>query len=113
MINFKTIESMVAYCLMEWPETRNSDDALFARIAELKGVSDMPLAVFFLHRQKLKFPALETIRRTRQKLQERDPITFGADEETRAIRDEAEREYRKWATDLIDELDEVLNIRSE
>lgn len=83
-------------------EARCSDNILYLRVLERIGkdsginVHAMSVTALFVNMNKLPFPAFETVRRTRQKLQEVHP-ELRAVEEVEAHRMVLEEEYRDYA----------------
>lgn len=85
------------------PQARNSDNYLYYTVCKIIGrrngidVDSMPMPRFFLHLKDFGFPAFETVRRTRQKLQAECP-ELAADatvEAGRMLNEEAFREYAR------------------
>lgn len=100
-VSIAPTSKMVQAILECEPHTRNSDDALFLRVvetaAEQKGISLD--GVTFREYYKLlsgNFPRHETVRRTRQKAQEKNPA-LRACEKVEEYRAENEKEYRAFA----------------
>lgn len=83
-------------------EARCSDNILYLRVLQSIGksrgidVSTMSVPTLFTSMRKLSFPAFETVRRTRQKLQEVHP-ELRADGQVEAYRTVLEDEYRDYA----------------
>lgn len=85
------------------PQARNSDNYLYYTVCKIIGrrngidVDSMPMPRFFLHLKDFGFPAFETVRRTRQKIQAECP-ELAADatvEAGRMLNEEAFREYAR------------------
>lgn len=98
---FNNTKNLVHRILVEEPRTRNSDDLLYLsvirHISAVNGVNLNDLKVIdFLSNQPIKaqFPAFETVRRTRQKMQEKYP-SLQATEGVRAARRLKEIEMRE------------------
>ncbi len=83
-------------------EARCSDNILYLRVLERIGndnginVHAMSVTALFGNMNRLPFPAFETVRRTRQKLQETHP-ELRADGQVEAYRAVLEDEYRDYA----------------
>jgi len=65
--DFKTAEQLVAFCLKNFPETRNNDRTLMLKVWELQGFRLPKKLINFFYR----ILSPESIRRTRQKIQAR------------------------------------------
>ena len=82
--------------------TRNSDSLLYLRvinrIANEKGIDleNMTVPYFLLHMTEIPVPPFESVRRTRQKLQQEFP-ELSANEKIEAYRKAKEAEYREFA----------------
>lgn len=106
MTNLKTNVGLVKAILEEDKKARNSDSYLYLKvlnhIALQKGmdVSGMTVSGFLMNMSDLGFPGFESIRRTRQKVQERFP-ELAADKRVRKYRLENEEEYRAFAKERI------------
>lgn len=81
----------VAHLLQTEPATRNSDALMFIRIAEKTLHRPLPELREVLTDRRL--PQFETVRRTRQKLQEEHP-ELGSDARIRKAREENETIFR-------------------
>ena len=91
----KTIENEVKKVLEKYPETRNSDMALFAKIAELRGYGGVPIQC--LNRYKsFDIPNYDTVGRARRKLQSKYQ-NLRAVKEVEDARAERELEFREYA----------------
>lgn len=92
----KKTKNMVEKILAEYPEARDDDFVLIAlvydRNYDIKGKSFFEI---MMNHKAFGLPSLESIRRTRQKLQEDMPLVYGASGEARQIRAEEEKRYRK------------------
>ncbi len=81
-----TAKELVRVLLTNEPKTRNSDNYLYLRVLQTVGqekgidINNMSVARFFHCLNNYGFPAFETVRRTRQKLQEHNPELAGSDE---------------------------------
>lgn len=93
---------MVKAALTKVPNCRNSDSFLYLcvlfHIANKKGIDLHQISVpeFLHHSKDYGFPGFETVRRTRQKLQQHHP-ELSACETVDRYRAENEVEYRKYA----------------
>lgn len=67
----KTTTDKVLHALREYPETRNSDDLLYYRVC--KSIDEVSVNASFaqimINRKNYGFPAFESVRRSRQKIQ--------------------------------------------
>lgn len=101
-MGIKTTSDLVHEILKTEPECRNSDNILYLRVLQTIGkqngidVNTMSVPTLFVNMAAMKFPAFETVRRTRQKIQEcneelRPVATVGA------YRTVLEEEYRDYA----------------
>lgn len=99
----KTTQGIVLEVLKEQPMARSSDNYLCYLVYKVVGkkngidIDSMSMPTFFLHMKEFKFPATETIRRTRQKLQAEHPelAAEGNVEAQRTLNEEAFREYAR------------------
>lgn len=95
----KTTTDLVKDILANIPETRNSDDFLYYKVCERINpiLINLPFWKVILNRKKYNFPAFESVRRTRQKLQAEYPEFSGNDdvEGHRKVNEEVFREYAK------------------
>ena len=98
----KTISGLVKDILTNYPQTRNSDSLLYLKVLQrIAGVNDIHLdnitiPTFLLGLSKSPFPCFESVRRSRQKLQEKNP-ELSASEEVQECRHENEKVYRKFS----------------
>ena len=103
MNELRNTTDLVKEALKSNPKARNSDNYLYYLICKAKlaaadmDVSKVSLKDGLLRRNEWGLPAFETVRRTRQKIQQHNPELAGtADVEAhRAIREEAFREYAR------------------
>lgn len=106
MNNLKTVSGLVKQILEEDCLSRNSDNQLYLNVlkfyAERKGISlsSMSVPLFLQEIEKKTFPCFETVRRSRQKVQETYP-ELGASEKIRSLRSKNEKCYREFATSKI------------
>lgn len=110
MDDLKTTAGLVKDILEKEPKARNSDNYLYLRVLQIIGkrngidIDNMSVIRFFLELKKLGFPAFESVRRTRQKLQHDIPELVGNDtvEGQRALNEGIYREYARggaeWRT---------------
>ncbi len=102
MLNFKTVTELVRYILITDPQSRNSDSRLYLKvishIAEQKGINLHGLSVpeFLENSSKMGFVCFETVRRSRQKLQQHYPV-LASSEPVKGFRTANEAEYRAFA----------------
>lgn len=97
----KTCTGLVKYILTNDLRTRNSDSFLYLRvlehIAKAKDINLQSITVpTFLTTMQADFPGFETVRRTRQKMQQSFP-ELSASETTEENRAEAEVVFRDFA----------------
>lgn len=105
MNEIKNTAKLVKKALINHPEARNSDNYLYYVIchdllAEIGlNIDKISLSQSLLYRKEYNLPPFETVRRTRQKVQEHHPELCGTDEveEARSYNEDAFREYAKGA----------------
>jgi hypothetical protein len=96
--------NLVKEILTETPATRNSDSLLYLKVIErIAAQSDQPIDLtqltvpyFLCNIKKLNFPYFETVRRTRQKVQEQHP-ELKSSAEVERVKAEKEKVYRAYA----------------
>ena len=99
----KTTTDLVKGILKRCPEARNSDNILYYYVCGLIGkengidIERMSMPTFFLNLKRYGFPAFESVRRTRQKIQAEYPELSGNDrvEGQRKLNEEAFRDYAR------------------
>jgi hypothetical protein len=99
------VTNLVKYILVEEPQTRNSDSLLYLKVinhfAKEKGIdlSELTVEYFLTALNVLGFPGAETVRRTRQKIQQEYPYlkANATVEQFRADNEEAFKNYAKGA----------------
>ena len=98
MDNLKNATDIVKEILKENPDARNDDDYLYLKVCErIDGVSiSLPFWRVILNRKKYNYPAFETVRRTRQKIQQHHPELSGCSE-VEAFRTVNEEKFRNYA----------------
>lgn len=102
MDDLKTTTKIVKHILNTDPHTRNSDSFLYLKVLEY--IADqhnllfpaMTVQYFLTNLSDLPFPAFETVRRTRQKLQAEYP-ELSANASVKAMRAEKEKEFLQYA----------------
>ena len=98
----KPTSDLVHEILKAEPECRNSDNILYLRILQIIGkqhgvdVNAMSVPELFRNMKNYAFPAFETVRRTRQKVQECNP-ELRATDTVEAYRTMLEEEYKDYA----------------
>lgn len=100
MKNIRRASELVHKILTDCPDARNSDDALYRYVVEAIN-PDAAVGRFcdvFIHRNEYGLPPFESVRRTRQKLQEKYP-ELRASEEIQDARAENEQVVRDYAAD--------------
>ena len=103
MHELKTITDIVKEVLKSHEKARNCDDYLYYLVCSLVGkqngfdVDNMQLSHFLLYRREYNLPAFETVRRTRQKIQQHHPELCGCDvvEGYRTVNEEKFRSYAR------------------
>lgn len=102
MNDLKTTSALVKSILENSKPARNSDSNLYLQVlfhvAEQKGIDihDMTVPAFLSVGDSLGFPGFETVRRTRQKIQQHHP-ELAASETVQDFRAQKETEYRAYA----------------
>ena len=99
----RTTTDLVKIILERDSQARNSDNYLYLRVLQSIGrehgidIDNMPVLRFFLHLKDFGFPAFETVRRTRQKLQAEYSHLAANDrvEGQRTLNEEAFRDYAR------------------
>lgn len=101
-----TTTELVKRVLEKEPKARCSDNYLYLRVLQITGqqhgidIDNMPVLRFFLHLKDFGFPAFETVRRSRQKLQAEYP-ELGADANVEAQRMLNEETFREYARGMV------------
>ena len=94
MSRLDTMESDVESLLRKYPWLRENDRKLYLAVLWKRGYDlNVSITNFF---NDNSYPSTETVRRTRQKLQERFP-ELRPEGEVKAMREQAEREYLDYA----------------
>ena len=94
MSRLDTMESDVESLLRKYPWLRENDRKLYLAVLWKRGYDlNVSITNFF---NDNSYPSTETVRRTRQKLQERFP-ELRPDGEGKAMREQAGREYLAYA----------------
>lgn len=102
MNELKSITKLVKIILDQDERARNSDSYLYLRVlsvfAESKGINleEVKVPYFLLNLKDLGLPAFESVRRTRQKVQEQHP-ELQSSARVQALRAEKEAEFRQYA----------------
>ena len=95
----KTTTEIVHLILEQNEMARNSDDYLYYKVCErINGIyMNLPFWKVIINRKKYGFPAYESVRRTRQKLQAAYPELAGCDdvEGQRIVNEEVFRDYAR------------------
>ena len=75
MKNIKQTSKLVLQILQEMPDTRNSDDALYLEVCKRINPKAALLPFFYVmaSRKTYGFPPFESVRRSRQKIQNEHP----------------------------------------
>jgi hypothetical protein len=102
MTNLKNVTSVVQYIMENNERARNNDDYLYMKVLELYGdakgvdIHHMTVTKFLKDRTYYSFPPFESVRRSRQKVQEKNPW-LKANAETQAHRKANEQKYLEYA----------------
>jgi hypothetical protein len=102
MVDFKTTTDLVKFILSTCPKARNSDSILYYEVLKEVGrqrgldIDKMSIPYFFLNLHGSAVPCFETVRRTRQKLQQHYPHLVSS-EAVKGFRTANEAEYRAFA----------------
>ena len=102
MTDLKHTSDLVKALLIKDEYCRNSDSYLYLKvlsvIADRKGIDlkEITIPHFLTNLHGSEFPIFESVRRTRQKLQEHHPELRACDE-VQEVRSENEKEYRAYA----------------
>ena len=91
-------KALVKTILEENPKTRDSDMLLYHEVCRRKNrnVLEVPFGGVILMLDKFHLPPFESVRRSRQKIQE-EFSHLAASDEVKMYRDENEEEYRDFA----------------
>lgn len=107
MNDLKNVTQVVKEILVNNEKARNSDSILYLEVLQLysykNGTSLNMLSVpyFLSHMDDLGFPAFETVRRTRQKIQATYPH-LAASDKVRGFRTENEENFKAYALGSIE-----------
>lgn len=102
MSDLKSIAALVQALLEQDTNCRNSDGFLYLRVlfahAEKNGINlnTMTIPDFLMHHHGTDFPIFESVRRSRQRIQQRHP-ELSASEKVEAFRTENEAAYLAFA----------------
>lgn len=98
--DLKSVANLVKAILISDARARNDDNYLYLQVIEhIHGEPiNMSARCFFGNFSEFDFPAFESVRRTRQKVQAAFP-ELGADRKVKGFRDVKEAEYRAFATE--------------
>ena len=93
-MKFETVQDNVEYLLKTDKKTKDSDKLLYVKIVDIMcpGIVDKPFREVMLS----DIPSYETVRRCRQKLQEKQPWLKGS-ERVHDYRAANEEDYRNYA----------------
>lgn len=100
MEQIRQVAGIVRGILEKHPDTRNSDNLLFIKVVESID-SDLlykPMMDVLVHAKEYGIPPFESVRRSRQKLQEKFPELRGS-KEVEAGREENRQIVRDFVTD--------------
>lgn len=102
MESIRSVSRMVKEALKSSDRARKDDSWLYYLVCKKKlaerqiEIDSLSFKDGLLNRFELGLPAFETVRRSRQKMQERFP-ELAADSETQAIRSDREKAFREFA----------------
>lgn len=98
MKQIKQTQEIVKAVLQDIPETRNSDDELYFHVCKRINPDALlkPFYMVVLHRKEHSLPPFESVRRSRQKIQNEYP-ELASDRDVRKYRDGLETEVRHYA----------------
>ena len=102
MLDLKNTTALVKSILEQDKQCRNSDSFLYLKVLSVIGkqkgidIDKMSIPYFLLNLHGAGFPGFETVRRTRQKLQQHHP-ELCACEVVEGFREEKEKEFRAYA----------------
>lgn len=100
--NLLKVSNIVKQILWEQPETRGNDNLLILKVLEEyanyygMNLDDVSIVSFMHDYAGCEFPGFETIRRSRQKVQETNP-ELKPNEAVQQFRKEQEQQYREFA----------------
>lgn len=95
MAKLEAVARTVRGILERCPETRDSDDRLYAEIIRMHGAEHLSVVDFLRVRAEYGVPGYESVRRSRQKVQAENPELKGARAEERAEAEQAFRDFAK------------------
>lgn len=100
MKNIKRTNELVQRILLDYPDSRGSDDTLYKYVVEAinPDAAYLPFCQVLLNRNEYGLPPYESVRRSRQKLQETYPM-LRASKEVEEARAENEQEVRDFVSD--------------
>lgn len=100
MKSIKKTNELVQRILLDYPDSRGSDDTLYKYVVEAinPDAAGMPFCHVLLNRNEYGLPPYESVRRSRQKLQEAYPM-LRASKEVEKARAENEQEVRDYVND--------------
>lgn len=106
MNDLKTTTALVKAILQQDKQCRNSDSFLYLKVLSVIGkqrgidIDKMSIPYFLLNLHGASFPCFETVRRSRQKIQQHHP-ELAACETVEGYRAENESEYREFARGVV------------
>ena len=106
MNDLKTTTALVKSILEQDKQCRNSDSFLYLKVLSVIGkqrgidIEKMSVPYFLVHLHGAGFPGFETVRRTRQKIQQHHP-ELAACESVEGFRAENEAEYIEYARGVV------------
>lgn len=102
MDDLKTTTALVKAILEQDEQCRSSDSFLYLKVLSVIGkqrgidIDKMSIPYFLTHLHGAGFPGFETVRRSRQKIQQHHP-ELSACKSVEGYRAENEKEYREYA----------------
>lgn len=93
---FKQTKELVKYLLEKYPKTRNSDQLLYVKVVEKlnPGAKGEAFEAVMLNLESMGLPCFETVRRSRQEIQAKNP-RLKAVPKVQDYRTKREEEFRK------------------
>ena len=104
MGDLKKLEDVVRNVLIDYPDTRNSDNILYKHILQNYNPMLLNSSVkdYLMYFNDYKVPRFESVARCRRKLQEKNP-QLRPTENVRKWREENETKFFNYAKEYIDE----------
>lgn len=99
MSNLYKTKNIVSIVLLENESARNDDNLLYKEVCKKiqPNIGRLCFDTVLNNMDRLKIPHFETVRRTRQKLQEENPEIYGCNIFVKKQREKKEKEFREFA----------------